>query len=195
MLPAQRFTGPPIATGAAVTVTIFVTVQPVPNEYVIVAVPGLPPVTMPPDKVTDATAVLLLLHVPPPGISLSVTVAPEHTVDGPLIAPGAGLTVTSTVAVQPVAVAVNVIMVVSPDVVPAVNMPVADVITAAAVLLLLQVPVKPVAASVTVALGHTAVGPVITGAGLSTTVALPVIARVQPVAVLVPTTVYTPATL
>lgn len=161
----------------------------------IVAVPGLPPVTMPPDKVTDATEVLLLLQVPPLGISLSVTVAPEHTVDGPLIAPGAGLTVTSVVAVHPVDVAVNVIRVVRPEVPPAVNTPVVEVITAAAVLLLLHVPVKPVAASVTVALGHTAVGPVMVGAVLITTVALPVIGFEQPVVVLVPITVYTPARL
>lgn len=44
------------------------------------------PVTMP-VELTVATAGLLLLHVPPAVVSVSVMVVPTHTVDGPLIAP------------------------------------------------------------------------------------------------------------
>lgn len=48
-----------------------------------------------------ATAVLLLVHVPPP-VLLSVTGDPMHIVVLPVIADGSGLTVTVVTAVHPV---------------------------------------------------------------------------------------------
>jgi len=102
--PWQIFSGPAIALGDGVTVITRVTVQPEPKEYVIVAVPGMPPVTVPPalpEAITEATTVELDDHEPPVGMSLSTTDEPEHTVAGPVIGPGEELTVTITVAVQP----------------------------------------------------------------------------------------------
>jgi hypothetical protein len=48
--------------------------------------------------------VVLLLHVPPVEPSLKDIVEPEHTVAGPLIDNGDGLTVICLVAEQPAAV-------------------------------------------------------------------------------------------
>ena len=45
--PTQAAMLPPIATGAALTVNAAVARQPVGNVYVIVAVPGVPPVIAP----------------------------------------------------------------------------------------------------------------------------------------------------
>jgi len=55
------------------------------------------PVTIPPVE-TVACAVLLLLHVPPLVASDKLMVDPVHTLVGPLIAAGNGLTVTGAVA-------------------------------------------------------------------------------------------------
>ncbi len=50
-----------------------------------------------------AIPVALLLHVPPGVVgSVRVIVAPEHTTVSPLIAPGAGVTVTILTTVHPV---------------------------------------------------------------------------------------------
>jgi hypothetical protein len=51
---------------------------------------------------TDAISVLLLLHVPPAGPSVSVRVEPKHICLSPVIVPGCGFTVTTVVAAQPV---------------------------------------------------------------------------------------------
>jgi len=59
------------------------------------------PVTTPVADPTIAIVVLLLLHVPPPA-SLSVVVAPEHTVSVPSIAVGKGSMVSTAVIRQPV---------------------------------------------------------------------------------------------
>ncbi len=59
-----------------------------------------PPTT--PDELTVATAVALLLHVPPVVVSRSVVVAPWHTLAVPVIKAGSGLTVTMLVAEHPV---------------------------------------------------------------------------------------------
>lgn len=59
------------------------------------------PVTIPKPE-TVATAVLLLLHIPPAVASLRAIVAPAHTVVGPVIADGKGFTVTTVVMLQPV---------------------------------------------------------------------------------------------
>ncbi len=98
---------PRIAAGDGVTVITRVTVQPEPREYVIVTGPGVTPVTVPaeePVDITVAIVVLLLIHEPPGGVSLSSTLAPTHTVAGPVIGPGEELTVTTVVAVQPAVV-------------------------------------------------------------------------------------------
>jgi hypothetical protein len=63
---------------------------------VIVEVPVAMPVTIPVVNPTVATAGILLLQCPPPGVEVSVIVAPTHKADGPPIAPGAGLAVTVT---------------------------------------------------------------------------------------------------
>ncbi len=63
----------------------------------MVAVPAVIPVTTP--AVTDAL-LLLLVHAPPLAASVSVIVAPSHTLLLPVTVPafGAGLTVTMLVA-------------------------------------------------------------------------------------------------
>ena len=55
----------------------------------MVAVPVVPPVTMPVLKPTVATVVLLLDHVPPPA-SLNAVVVPGQTLVTPVIADGSG---------------------------------------------------------------------------------------------------------
>ena len=67
----------------------------------MVAVPGVMPVTVP-DVLILAVVPALLLHVPPGLASVSDIVLPGQTVDGPLIAPGTGFTVTTTLLAQPV---------------------------------------------------------------------------------------------
>lgn len=61
---------------------------------------------MPDTTPVDAPAVATLpspeLHVPPPVASLSVVVAPGHTLNVPVMAAGTGLTVTVVVVKQPV---------------------------------------------------------------------------------------------
>ena len=83
--PTQVCSMPPIAVGAVFTVTIVVAVQPVPNVYVIVAVPGATPKVIPVEDPMVATPVVLLLQVPPPG-QVSVPVVPTHMPVGPVIA-------------------------------------------------------------------------------------------------------------
>src|SRR5947208_3202258 len=80
---------PPIAAGRGVTVTILLEVQPPePNEFIIVVVPAVIPVTTPVDEFTVPTAVTVLLHEPPPEDDVSVISCPTHTLFGPLIVPG-----------------------------------------------------------------------------------------------------------
>lgn len=64
-------------------------------------VPPDTPATMPVVTPMVATAVLLVVHVPPP-VLLSVTGDPMHIVVLPVIADGSGLTVTVVTAVHPV---------------------------------------------------------------------------------------------
>ena len=59
------------------------------------------PLTTPVAGITVATAGSPLVHVPPMVASSSVTVSPTHTCVGPLIGPGAAITVTVVVAAQP----------------------------------------------------------------------------------------------
>ena len=67
----------------------------------MLAVPVLTPVTMPVDAPTVALAALLLVHVPPPGVDVSVVDVPIQAVSVPPIAPGAAATVTTRVDAQP----------------------------------------------------------------------------------------------
>jgi hypothetical protein len=99
--PIHIFIPPDIAAGAALTLIILVTVHPVPSEYVIVAVPGLTPLTTPLSDPTFATAVLSLLHTPPPTASVIVVVSFAHTAASPKIAVGERLIVTVVCALQP----------------------------------------------------------------------------------------------
>ena len=57
-------------------------------------VPAATPVTTPDEEPTVAAAVLLLLHVPPAGVQVSVFVPPGQTAGAPYIAPGLEFTVT-----------------------------------------------------------------------------------------------------
>ena len=84
---------PVIAAGKGLTAITLVITQPVGAVSVIVVVPVATPVTIPLDRPMVAVPVLLLIHVPPEAASVSVEVAPMHTVDGPPIAGGIGLTV------------------------------------------------------------------------------------------------------
>lgn len=97
-----------------------------------------------------ATLVLLLLHVPPPVVSLNVMLSPTHIVDDPMIADGAADTVTTVVLVQ-LPAAVNV-MVAVPDDTPVTTPPVT---VAMLVLLLLHVPLPADELSVVVDPAHT----------------------------------------
>jgi hypothetical protein len=65
----------------------------------MVAVPAAMPVTTP-DELTFAMDIAELLHVPPEGELVSVTVAPAVTVDGPEIVPAEGMVYTETTNVE-----------------------------------------------------------------------------------------------
>ena len=60
------------------------------------------PVTTPVDEPIVAMPVLPLVHVPPLVASLMLVVKPAHTVAVPVMDEGSGLTVTTTVEIQPV---------------------------------------------------------------------------------------------
>ena len=68
----------------------------------IIAVETDMPVTTPVPDPTVATAVLPLVHVPPPDASLKAIVDPTQTDGEPVMANGKGFTVTTTEAEQPV---------------------------------------------------------------------------------------------
>ena len=70
------------------------------------AVPAATPVTTPVDELTVATAVLLLLHVPPVVASVNVAVFPTHALMVPPIAAGLAFTDAILVAVPHVLVTV-----------------------------------------------------------------------------------------
>lgn len=60
------------------------------------------PVTTP-DVLTVPSAVLLLLHVPPVVVSVSVVVRPVHTFIVPVSAAGCRFTLIGNIALQPLA--------------------------------------------------------------------------------------------
>ena len=93
---------PSIGEGSGLTVTTAVIMQPVPIVYVIFTVPAVPPVTVTEPAIVILPVPVPVLHVPPPGVSLSVVVEPEQTVSEPIIGTGKVFTVTTAVVIQPV---------------------------------------------------------------------------------------------
>jgi hypothetical protein len=101
--PAHTAVLPVIANGKGKTVNGDAAIQPVGNVYVIFVVPAVIAYTVPDEEAMVAIAVLLLLHVPPAVASDRLVVVPAHIPEGPVIIEGSGLTVTVTMAMQPVA--------------------------------------------------------------------------------------------
>jgi hypothetical protein len=101
--PIHMELAPVMAAGDGETTTVVVTRQPEPSEYVITEVPLATPQTTPVVEPMTATAVLLLVHVPPDTASLRVLHAPVQTPVEPNIAVGVGLTVMVVVVKHPVA--------------------------------------------------------------------------------------------
>lgn len=60
----------------------------------MVAVPAVRPVTTPVVEPTGATAVVLVVHVPPAGVQDRADVEPAQRLSEPLIAPATGAVVT-----------------------------------------------------------------------------------------------------
>ena len=135
----------------------------------MVLVPTATPVTIPVPP-TVATAVLLLVHVPPPVASVSAAVPPRQMLTAPVGMIGdAAFTVTIVVALQPVE-AMQVIVAV--PVATPVTMPDVAPIVATDVLLLLQLPVPNVLLSVVVPPAHTVLVPEMVGSGVTVTIAV-----------------------
>lgn len=128
--PAQTVDAPPMVppVGSGLTVSAFNAdlgaPQPVLTVYVILVAPAPTGVTTPEVEFTVATAVLLLLHVPPLAPLLVKVVAgdPTHTGEVPLTVPALtrGFTVTDLVAVvvQPAALVTVYFTVTVPAVIP-----------------------------------------------------------------------------
>ncbi len=160
--PTHVVSDPVIAFGNGLTVTVRRLVQPVPNVYVIVAVPGGvvdTPSTSPVVTTTVAMPGALLVHVPPVGVQFSVVVEPTHTLAAPVTRPGNANTVTVIVCLQPVP---SVYVTDTVPAVPPVTMPVPAPITAVPVPELSdQVPGPGVQLRVVVWPTHTVATPVI----------------------------------
>jgi hypothetical protein len=101
--PAHILAVPVIAAGNESTVSVIPAAHPVADKvYIIVDVPGESPTATPEAVPIVAIPILLLLHFPPPVISLKEVALPAHTAVMPVIAAGAGLTVIVLVTLQPV---------------------------------------------------------------------------------------------
>jgi hypothetical protein len=157
-----------IADGSALTVTTAVAAHPVGNVYTMVDVPGFTPVTYPKGSIV-ATAMLLLLHVPPVVAFESETICDTQSDIVPVIGVDAELTVKQWTARQPVDVKVNVIHAVPAD--TPVTTPVVLTTDATPALLLVHEPAPPVAVSVVVPVTQTVVEPVAVGLGFTVTLA------------------------
>ncbi len=95
---------PVIGAGKQLTVTVLVVKHVLGSVYVTVDVPGGKheiPVTIPVPNPIDATAGVVLAHVPPATGCVSVVVNPWHTLSVPAIGTGAAVTVTTVEEVQP----------------------------------------------------------------------------------------------
>ena len=103
VLPAQIVVVPVMGAGSAFTVATAVLKQPLGDSlYVMVALPGVvPPVITPVPIPIVAVPVALLLHVPVPGLLVSVEVAPSHMLSVPAIGAGKGFTDTVAEMLQP----------------------------------------------------------------------------------------------
>lgn len=99
--------------------------------------PGEIPVTTPESEPMVAIVTFPLVHVPPVGVLPSPILEPTQTDDGPVIAPGIGLTVTTIEAKHPDGIVY--IIVTTPAETP-VNIPESDPIVATDVLLLVHTP-------------------------------------------------------
>jgi hypothetical protein len=122
---------------------------------------------MPLPDPTVAIAVEPEVQVPPVEISLSVVVSPAQTTDVPVMDAGAGFTVTTLVAVQPVGSAYVILAV--PEVMPETT-PLEEPIDAIDVLSLAQVP-APASVKVVAAPSQTTAAPAIAeGSGLTVTI-------------------------
>jgi hypothetical protein len=100
-VPAHIVVVPIIAAGDEVTVATIVAVQPPLMVYEITAVPAETPQSVPVLPMV-ATDTLLLLQVPPGVASLSVVHRPVHNNGTPLMATGAGRTISVADTAQPV---------------------------------------------------------------------------------------------
>ena len=96
LAPVHTVSGPVMAVGDKLTVTVVVTLQPAVDVKVILLVPVAMPVTLPVVAPMVATPVLPLIHVPLP-LSVRVMCAPTHKADGPPGNGGVGFTVTVAV--------------------------------------------------------------------------------------------------
>lgn len=172
---------PRIGPGCGATVTVYETMHPTADVYVIVTVPAPVPVTRPVVGVSALTVALAALaeyQAPLGDASESVIVPPPaHTLVGPVMAGGGAYTVITIVAGTGHAVLYEIVVVpaASPVTTPAVEIP------ALAVAELLHVPPGEVLLSEAVAPMHTDAGPV-TGPGGVVTVT--VLAAVHPVPIL-----------
>jgi len=157
LAPTHTLPTPVIAAGTAFTVTVMLALQPE-GGHVKVTTPG-DTAEATPLALMVATAALLLVHEPAT-VLVYAAVLPAQILVGPVIGPGVALTVTLTVATQPVGGA-NVI-VATPALTPLTTPP--AVTPAIAVLLLVHVPIEGVAVSIVELLVHTILAPVIVGA-------------------------------
>jgi len=100
-VPAHSVVVPVMGAGVTFTVTSADVRQPVASVYVIMAVPGDAPVSVPEPAPIVATTVLLLLQVPVPVRSVRLVDDPWHTCEAPPIVAGSGFTTTVATAVHP----------------------------------------------------------------------------------------------
>jgi hypothetical protein len=103
VLPWHTVVFPVIADGSVLTVTVVEALHPARVVYFTIVLPVDMPYTTPAVTSTVATELLLLLHVPPVGESLSVVVLPAQIIVLPVTGTIA-FTVTVVVATQPAAV-------------------------------------------------------------------------------------------
>lgn len=165
--PTHIVSAPLMVPGNRFTVIVLEVAHPVLNVYTILVVPAAIPATIPEPAPTVPAAVMLLLHVPPSGVLVSVIVDCSHTTDGPPIADGSGFTSTTAVREHP-PTPIH-IMVTVPALIP-VTTPVADIVATAG-LLLLQVTPGVVVLRTVVPPAHKFMVPVI-GAGSGLTVSI-----------------------
>ena len=95
--PRHSVSGPQMQDGTGFTNTVLVTKHPPQPVKVITALPSDTPQTIGDPDPTEATAGLLLLHVPQADVSLKPSHEPTHILSGPAIGSGNGNTVSTFV--------------------------------------------------------------------------------------------------